>query len=348
MYSYRSLLGTCLRGGGRGASARAKSQACSLIIRTHLYADIHNMNEINDYACLCLGGCERETHSIYEGSPYSSCQDVSLFGPSSYSQIVSHAVAGKHPCVRRNCPGEHLRQIKSEKSRTSYNRIEQNISQPNRVDQSRVKYNRSQAILAQVWPESMDQHVLTPWRRRGQDEYVPHAEEVRSPLDGIWLAHRSRTAVARIRGSSITWLEDNATSELESTGEQGVFRLHLNWDHLNRRVVVTARLVEVGRLEWSDGDVWDYAWPGDGGRDPIHDPDQALAVEDAEAAVQRAALCLTSVAAAAERRRWARHLLAQSPDSGLDPNNSNVPRDSWASPHGATALNWGEMPWPDI
>ena len=97
---------------------------------------------------------------------------------------------------------------------------------------------------------------------------MPHTEEVRSPLDGIWLAHRSRTAVARIRGSSITWLEDNATSELESTGEQGVFRLHLNWLHLNRRVVVTARLVEVGRLEWSDGGVWVYAWPGDGGRDP--------------------------------------------------------------------------------
>jgi len=307
------------------------------------YADIHNMNEINDYACLCLGGCERETHSIYEGSPYSSCQDVFLFGPSSYSQIGSHAVAGKHPCVRRNCPGEHLRQIKSEKSRTDYNRIEQNIPQPNRVDQSRVKYNRSQAILAQVWPESMAQHVLTPWRRRGQDEYVPHAEEVRSPLDGIWLIGSSATAAARIRGSTITWLDEgNTTSELASTGEQGVFRLHLNRLHLNRRVVVTARLVEVGRLEWSDGDVWRYAWPGSGGRDPIYDADQALAVEDAEAAVQRAALCLTSVAAAAERRRWARHLMAQSPalhsSDGSDPT----------TPHGATALNWGEMPWPDI
>ena len=183
------------------------------------------------------------------------------------------------------------------------------------------------------------------------DEYVPHAEEVRSPLDGIWLTHRSRTAIARIRGSSITWLDEDAAwqgSELASTGEQGVFRLHLNRLHLNRRVVVTARLVDVGRLEWSDGDVWHYAFPGSGGRDPIDDPDQALAVEDAEAAVQRAALCLTSVAAAAERRRWARHLMAQSPDPCLNPNSSNVPRDSWASPHGATALNWGEMPWPDI
>jgi len=188
---------------------------------------------------------------------------------------------------------------------------------------------------------------ITPWRRCSMstnDEYVPHAEEVRSPLDGIWLTHRSRTAIARIRGSSITWLDEDAAwqgSELASMGEQGVFRLHLNRLHLNRRVVVTARLVDVGRLEWSDGDVWHYAFPGSGGRDPIDDPDQALAVEDAEAAVQRAALCLTSVAAAAERRRWARHLKAQSPtlrsSDGSDPT----------SPHGATALNWGEMPWPD-
>ena len=191
--------------------------------------------------------------------------------------------------------------------------------------------------MAQVRPESMAQHVLTPWRRRGQDEYVPHAEEVRSPLDGIWLIGSSATAAARIRGSTITWLDEgNATSELASTGEQGVFRLHL------QAASFTGRLVDVGRLEWSDGDVWHYAFPGMGGRDLIHDADQALAVEDAEAAVQRAALCLTSVAAAAERRRWARHLMAQSPalhsSDGSDPT----------TPHGATALNWGEMPWPDI
>ena len=99
----------------------------------------------------------------------------------------------------------------------------------------------------------------------------------------------------------------------------------------------------MGRLEWSDGDVWHYAFPGSGGRGQIYDADQALAVEDAEAAVQQAALCLTSVAAAAERRRWARRFMAQSPtlhsSDGSDPT----------SPHGATAaLNRGEMPWPDI
>ena len=93
--------------------------------------------------------CGREKHSIYEGSPYSSCQGVSLFGPSSYSQIWSPAVAGKHPCVRRNCPGEH--QSKSDKSRTDYNRTEQNISQPNRVDQSRVKYYRSQYVYIYIY-----------------------------------------------------------------------------------------------------------------------------------------------------------------------------------------------------
>ena len=106
--------------------------------------------------------------------------------------------------------------------------------------------------------------------------------------------------------------------------------------------MATARLVAVGRLEWRNGDVWHYAFPGDGGRGPIYDADQALAVEDEEAAVQQAALCLRSVAAAAERRRWARRLTALSPtlhsSDGSDPT----------SPHGATAPNWGEMPWHDI
>ena len=97
--------------------------------------------------------CGREKHIPYTKglhtvlvrmSPCSDPPSILRFGHMRWQ-------ASKHPCVRRNCPGEHLRQIKSEKSRTDYNRIEQNISQPNRVHQSRVKYNRSLNICIYVY-----------------------------------------------------------------------------------------------------------------------------------------------------------------------------------------------------